>query len=116
MRSVPLLLSSKYGIYRTWVLLHKVCLGWVSDPVLVLRLNFCSAEKHKIQYEQSVESVIRYKFAFEWVESEGEPWWLSEPKDPVDWQKSLSHSTKGLNFTCVRDVVDSFCSIRIDLP
>jgi hypothetical protein len=25
---------------------------------------------------------VRYKFAFEWLESQGEPWWLTNP--PMD--------------------------------
>ena len=46
---------------------------------------FGLAETHSATNERG--RVVRYKFAFQWCESQGEPWWIKQSREDLGLRK-----------------------------
>lgn len=72
-----------------------------------------SAEKQYVEYQDQVYPVVRYKFAFQWLESEGLPWWLKYGQEapehirvPYGSEDSLETSKQAFSATTFIDDID----------
>ncbi|KAJ7085343.1 hypothetical protein C8R43DRAFT_909216, partial [Mycena crocata] len=72
---LALLIDDKYGLFPFDLKplgIYMAILGWY-------RIVHVWAEREKVGTMDKL--VVRYKFAFQWVEGQGEPWWFNEPLD-----------------------------------
>ncbi|KAH8107752.1 hypothetical protein BXZ70DRAFT_9324 [Cristinia sonorae] len=62
-----------YRIAHAW----GTCFSRLNTLSLGLRTSFCLAEKQNASGSNG--QVVRYKFAFQWCQEQGDPWWWNEP-------------------------------------